>query len=68
MEKKYYLKERFNPQFDKPYYVALGQITKLQAKKAENSRYGTNVIHSYETKEEYIDAIEKFKQQDFNIH
>lgn len=44
MAKKFYIKERHNPQFDKPYYVPKGQLTKKDANKMENSLYGDNYM------------------------
>jgi hypothetical protein len=61
MAKKFYLKERHNPQFKNPYYVACGQLTKKDAKAKENSLYGDNFMIAYETEKEYNDAIEKLK-------
>ena len=48
MAKKFYLKERHNPQFKNPYYVACGQLSKKDAKKKENSLYGDNFMIAYE--------------------
>jgi hypothetical protein len=60
--KKYYIKERHNPQFKKPYYVPKGQLTAKDAKKMETPLYGVNIMHSYDTKEEYEKAIESFNK------
>jgi hypothetical protein len=68
MAKKYYLKERHNPQFDAPYYIAEGQLTKTDAKKRCNTTYGTNYMLSYETEKEYTDAIKKLKSEGFTVH
>ena len=52
--KYYWIKERHNPQFDKPYYVACGRITTRQAKKMENGTlYGANYMHRFNTWKEY---------------
>jgi len=61
MAKKFYLKERHNPQFKNPYYVACGQLTKKDAKAKEKSLYGDNFMIAYETEKEYNEAIEKLK-------
>jgi len=50
----YYIKERHNPQFDKPYYTACGKLTKKEARKKENPLYGTNYMLGYATKEKYL--------------
>lgn len=34
--KYYYIGERYNPQFAKPYYVAYGQLSKKKQKKKRN--------------------------------
>lgn len=68
MAKKFYIKERHNPQFDKPYYVAEGQLTKVEAEKKENTVYGNNYMLSYDNQKEYTDAINKFKTDGFNVH
>lgn len=67
MAKKFYLKERHNPQFDNPYYVAEGQLTKADAKKKERSIYGDNYMLSYNTEKEYTDAINKLKADGFSV-
>jgi hypothetical protein len=61
MAKKFYLKERHNPQFKNPYYITCGQLTKKEAKAKENSMYGNNFMIAYETEEQYNEAIEKLK-------
>jgi len=65
---KFYIKERYNPQFDKPYYVALGKLTKKEAKKKESSIYGNNYILSYDTEENYNKALNDFKEKGFNVN
>lgn len=60
MKPKYwYIKERHNPQFDKPYYVALGNITKDEAIKAGMSLYGYNNILRIDTEQEYRKKIKE---------
>jgi len=65
--KKYYIKERHNPQFSKHYYIKLGQMFKKDAKKYKDTFYGSNVILSYDTEEEYNAAAEKFTQAGFAV-
>jgi hypothetical protein len=57
----YWIKERFNPQFDKPYYVLCGTLSKRAAKLKENTKYGVNVMYEYLTPEEYKAAIIKLE-------
>ena len=60
MTKLFYIKERHNPQFKKPYYIPCGQLTKAESKKAEKSSYGHNIMFSFQTKEEYEAALKRF--------
>ncbi len=66
--KKFYIKERHNPQFDKPYYVACGQLTKKDAKAMESPLYGDNHMIEYQTEQEYNGAIEKLKSDGYSVH
>ncbi len=65
--KKYYIKERNNPQFDKPYYVPQGQLTKKEAKAKTEGVYGTNYMLEYNTEAEYNAAIEELREKGFKI-
>ncbi len=65
--KAYWLKERQNPQFNKPYYVAEGQLTKAEAKKKENGVYGFNKMIPFETESEYLEVINKLKADGFSV-
>ena len=67
MPKKFYIKERDNPQLG-TYYVAEGQLTKKDARAKERSLYGANYLHQYETEQEYNAAIEKLKKDGKRIH
>lgn len=60
MLKKYYIKERNNPQLG-TYYVACGQLTVEEAKIIEKSVYGTNFMLKFDTKEEYDAKIRELK-------
>lgn len=55
---KYYIKTRYNPQFDKPYYKALGKLKASEAKKKENTSYGYNVLEGYK-KADYLAKCEE---------
>lgn len=67
-KKSYWIKERHNPQFDKPYYSACGQLSKREALRKENSLYGTNVMLEYKTREEYDKAIAKLFLEGYAVH
>ena len=60
IEKKYYLKERVNPQLG-TYYVRCGKMSKTAAKRAEGSVYGSNYMHGFGTEDEYNARIAELK-------
>ena len=59
--KPWWIKERDNPQLG-TYYVAMGPMTVKEAEKYENSLYGFNIMHKFETKEAYEQEIYRLKQ------
>ena len=61
MAKKWYIKERHNPQLG-TYYVACGQMSKAEAKRYENSLYGENVMHSFETEDAYKKRLAELRK------
>lgn len=63
----WWIKERDNPQFDKPYYIMCGQITKAEAKRKENTMYGSVIMLEYKTEEEYNNAIIKLKVEGYSV-
>jgi hypothetical protein len=63
----YWIKERHNPQFDKPYYMAKGQLTKAAAKRMEDSLYGFNVMLEYPTKKAYEEALIDLRSKGFAV-
>lgn len=65
--KSYYIGERHNPQFDKPYYVAYGQLSKKEAKEKEKSIYGSMWLTGYSTQQEYESKINELKQNGFSV-
>lgn len=67
MKKSYWIKKRYNPQFDKPYFSGCGQLSKTAAKKKEKSLYGYNKMLEYSTQEEYTQALEQFKSEGFTV-
>ncbi len=63
MTKKFYIKERHNPQLG-VYYTAMGQMTKKEAKAAEKSIYGTNYMLPFDTEEDYKKKLVELKLAD----
>jgi hypothetical protein len=66
--KSYWIKERHNPQFDKPYYSACGQLSKREAAKKEGSLYGFNVMLEYATEAEYDKALAQLQADGYTVH
>lgn len=64
---KYYIKERHNPQFDNPYYVMCGQLSKKNAKAKGGSIYGSNNMLSFDTESEYQEAIDRLKSEGMRV-
>ena len=64
--KKFYIKERHNPQLG-IYYVGCGRLTKKEAKNEENSLYGTNLMHLYDTEEDYERQLEDLRKHGKNV-
>jgi len=58
--KKFYVKERHNPQTS-VYYTLCGQLSKREAEKKENPSYGINIMHGFDTQEKYEQFIEQLK-------
>ena len=68
-QKQWYIGERQNPQFSKPYYVAYGQLSKKAAAEKENgSLYGSMDLTPYETEEAYNKALESLKSEGFTVN
>jgi len=63
----YWIKERHNPQFDGPYYVACGQLTKKDAKTKETSLYGYNNMLEFKTVEEYNQALKSLSEKGYRV-
>ena len=68
MKKLYYIGERNNPQFKKPYYIAYGQLTKKDVKRKEKCMYGDLCITGFVNKEDYDNTLLSLKQKGFSIH
>lgn len=65
---KYYIKKRFNPQFDKPYFITCGKLTAKEAKKKEKPIYGMNIMLPFNTQKEYDAEIERLKKDGFTVN
>lgn len=65
----WYLGWRSNPQLrNGGYYVAYGQLSKIDAKKKEtNVAYGGMGLQSFTNEAEYLQAIENVKNKGFNV-
>jgi hypothetical protein len=63
---KYWIKQRLNPQIG-TYYIGMGQMTKDKAKTQEQSLYGTNIMLSFDTEEDYEKKIKELKAAKENI-
>lgn len=68
MKKKFWIGERINPQLKKPYYNAYGQLTKKDAKKKENTAYGSMYLTPYDLEAEYKAKIEELKHSGFKVN
>lgn len=66
-ELSWWILERHNPQLDKPYYIACGQISKTAAKRKENTLYGMNVMRQYKDEKAYRDEIDCLKSKGFSV-
>jgi len=66
--KKWYIKERCNPQFDKPYYTRCGQLTKKEARAKESSAYGENFMLGFDTEAEYANKIERLISEGYRVN
>ena len=62
MKKRYWIKERHNPQLGR-YYVPMGQLTNMESMKHEKTTpYGTNIMLPYDSERAYLDAIAVLKK------
>ena len=65
--KLFYLGRRYNPQFNKPYYVAYGQLSKADVKRKENCIYGSMTLTGYETQDAYNAAIAEHESNGLRV-
>ena len=68
MTKLFYIGERINPQFDKSYYNAYGQLSKKEAKKKSECLYGQMILSSFESADSYNKQIENLKEEGFKVN
>lgn len=69
MKAKYwYIKERCNSQLSRPYYNALGNISKKEATKHENPIYGHNYLLRFNNESDYEKEISKLKEQGYKFY
>ena len=67
--KSYYIGWRGNPQLKNGgYYKAFGQLSKAEAKRKEQTAYGSMSLTEYETEEQYNSSLESFKEEGYSIH
>ena len=57
----FYIGERSNPQLSKPYYVAMGKLTKKEAASRAKPVYGSMRLTGYATEAEYTASLEALK-------
>jgi hypothetical protein len=58
--KSYWIKERINPQLG-TYYIAMGQISKTEARRNQAALYGRNHIHQFPTEEAYQAELKRLQ-------
>jgi hypothetical protein len=64
---KYYIGERSNPQLEKSYYIAYGQLTKKEAAKKQMSLYGSLYLTSYDNLSSFEEAKSKIIESGFRL-
>jgi hypothetical protein len=65
--RKWYIGQRDNPQFDKPYFVAYGQLSKTEVKAKEKSLYGSMYLTGFATQQEYESKINDLRNRGFRV-
>jgi hypothetical protein len=67
--KSYYIGWRSNQQLKNGgYYKAFGQLSKAEAKRKEQTLYGSMWLYEYETEEQYNSSLASFKKEGHSIH
>ncbi len=59
---KWWIKERHTGQFA-PYFVGCGRLSKKKAADMEKPLVGRNIMHSYDSEEEYSKRLEELKSE-----
>jgi hypothetical protein len=59
--KKYWIKERRNPQLG-TYYVACGQMSQTAARQYEKSIYGSSFMYGFDTESEYNSRLKELRE------
>lgn len=67
-KKLFYIGQRINPQFSKPYYNSYGQLTKTEAKKKEDCLYGSIILTSFDNVVDYENDIIRIKSEGFKVN
>ena len=57
----WWIKERHNPQFTKPYYTGCGQLSKRAARKHEQPLCGENVMIAFTSKRAYLRRLDELR-------
>ena len=65
--KAYWIKERHNPQLD-VYYVRMGLLSAKKASYHNDPLYGHNILHRYETQEQYEAALARLEGEGCSIY
>ena len=65
--KYWWIRERVNPQFKKPYYIAYGKIPIKEALQLEKSIYGDNYMLRFESEIDYKVKLSKLRQNGFDV-
>lgn len=65
---KYYIVRRDNPQLPRPYFTAIGKVSKKIAKEKSEAVYGSKTLLTYDTKEEYEEMLKFFKNSGYRVN
>ena len=61
-QKKWWLLERHNPQLG-VYWIPLGQLARSTALARENTLYGTNYVHPFDSLKEYQEKCAELRSK-----
>lgn len=66
--RQWYIGERNNPQLQKPYFIAYGQLSKAEAMKKEYPQYGgMRLTVGFTTLQEYENKINDLRERGFRV-